>query len=80
MPLRKYEALLSHPDHVMYTVDITVSYVDSDCSEGEAILLPRTVDGDWRVQYVDHWRIVSDGRRVTGGGVGREGARRHGAC
>lgn len=71
--------LLSHPDYVMYTVDITVSHVDSDGSESEAILLPRAVDGDWRMRDVDHGRVVSAGRRVPGGGVGREGARRHGA-
>ena len=71
-------ALLSHPDHVMYAVNITVSNVDSDCSESEPILLPRAVDGDWRVQDIDHGTVVSAGGRVARGGVGREGARRHG--
>lgn len=63
----------------MDAVDITVSHVDSDGSESEAILLPRAVDGDWRMQDVDHWGVVSAGRRVARGGVGRERARRHGA-
>lgn len=63
----------------MYAVDVTVSHVDSYGSEGEAVLLPRAMDGDGRVQDVDHRRVVSAGGGVTGRGVGREGARRHGA-
>lgn len=64
---------------MMHTVHITVSHVDSDGSQSEAILLPGAEDGDWRMRDVDHGRVVSAGRRVTGGGVGRKGARRHGA-
>lgn len=78
-PLGLSFAVLSHPDHVMHTVDVTVSHVDSDGPEGEAVLLPRAVDRDGRVRDVDHGRVVSAGRGVTGRGVGREGARRHGA-
>lgn len=64
---------------MMYAVHIAVSHVDPDGPQSEAILLPRAMDGDWRMWDVDHGRVVSAGRRVTGGGVGREGARRHGA-
>lgn len=64
------KTLLSHPDHVMYAEDITVPHVDPDGSESEAILLPGAMDGDWRMLDVDHWRVVSAGGRVTGGGVG----------
>lgn len=77
--MKQLSYLLSYPDHVMYAVDVTVSHVDSDGSESEAILLARAVDGDRRMQDVDHGRVVSAWRRVTGGRVGREGARRHGA-
>lgn len=63
----------------MHAVDVTVSDVDSDGPEGEAVLLPGAVDRDWRMQDVNHWGVVPAGGRVAGGGVGREGARRHGA-
>lgn len=45
----------------MHAVNITVSHVDSDCSQGETILLPGAVDGDGRMQDVDHRRVVSAG-------------------
>lgn len=45
----------------MHAVNIAVSHVDSDSSEGEAVLLPRAVDGDGRMQDVDHRRVVSAG-------------------
>lgn len=63
----------------MHAVDVAVPHVHSDGSESEAILLPRAVDGDWRVQDINHGRVVSAGGGVAGGGVGREGAGRHGA-
>lgn len=66
---------MSYPDHVMHTVHIAVAHVDSDGSEGEAVLLPRAVDGDRRVLNVDQWGVVSAGGRVSGRSVGREGAR-----
>ena len=71
--------MLPHPDHVMHTVHVTVSHVNPDGSEREAVLLPRAMDGDRRMLDVDHRRVVSARRRVPGRGVGREGARRHGA-
>lgn len=35
-----------YPDHVMYAVDVTVTHVDSDGAQGEAVLLSRAMDGD----------------------------------
>lgn len=61
----------------MYAVHVAVSHVDPNGSQSEAVLLPRAVDGDGRVQDVDQRRVVSVWRGVAGGGVGREGAGRH---
>lgn len=36
----------SYPDHVVYTVDVTVPHVDPDGTQREAILLARALDGD----------------------------------
>lgn len=55
----------SHPDHVMQAVNVTVTDVDSNRSEGEAVLLPGAVDGDGRVQDVHCGAEVSAGRRVA---------------
>lgn len=49
----------------MYAVNVTVSHVDSDGSQSETVLLPGAMDGDGRMQDVDHGRIVSAGRGVT---------------
>ena len=45
----------------MHTVDITVSDVDPDGPEGEAVLLPRPMDGDRRAQHADCRAEVSAG-------------------
>ncbi len=63
----------------MHAVDITVSNVDPDGPESEAVLLSRAMDGDGRAQHADCWAEVSAGRRVTGRGVGGERVGRHGA-
>lgn len=49
----------------MDAVNITVSHVDSDGSQGEAVLLSGAMDGDGRMQHIDHGRVVSAGRGVT---------------
>lgn len=71
--------MCSHPDHVVHTVNITVSNVDPNGSEGEAVLLPGAVDGDGRVQDIHCGAEVTAGGGITRRGVGREGAGRHGA-
>ena len=54
----------THPDYVMYGVDIRVSHVHPDGPQGEAVLLARPVDDDGGFD-VDYGR-----RKVsTGGGV-----------
>lgn len=45
----------------MYTVDITVSNVDSDGSESEAIFLSRAMDGNRGAQHANGWEKVSAG-------------------
>lgn len=54
-----------YPDDVMHTVDVTVSDVNPDGPEREAILLPRAVDGDGRAQHADRRAEVSAGGRVS---------------
>lgn len=68
-----------YPDNVMHAVDVTVADVNPDGPEGEAILLPRAVDGDGRAQHADRRAEVSAGGRVSRRRVGREGVRGHGA-
>lgn len=63
----------------MHAVDVTVSDVNPDGPEREAILLPRAVDGDGRAQHADRRAEVSAGGRVSRRRVGGEGVRRHGA-
>lgn len=53
----------------MYAVDVTVSHVHPDCSEGEAVFLPRAVDGDRRTQHTDRGGVVPAGRGVPRGRV-----------
>lgn len=44
---------------MVHAVNVTVSNVDPDGPEGEAVLLSRAMDGDGRAQYVDCWEEVS---------------------
>lgn len=39
---------LAYPDHVVDTVDVGVSHVDSDSTQCEAVPLPRAQNGDGR--------------------------------
>lgn len=63
----------------MHAVDVAVSDVDPDGSEGEAVLLPGAVDGDGRAQHADRRAEVSAGGGVAGRWVGGERVGRHGA-
>ena len=38
---------------MMHAVDVTVSNVDPDGPESEAVLLPRALDGDGGAQHAD---------------------------
>lgn len=41
-------ACVTHPDHVVHSVDVRVSHVDSDGPQGKAVLLSHSMDDDGR--------------------------------
>lgn len=54
----------THPDHVVDGVDVRVSHVNSDGSQGEAVLLSRSVDHDGGFGAAHSRREVSARGRV----------------
>lgn len=54
----------THPDHVVYGVDVGVSHVHSDGPQGEAILLAHSVDDDGGFGVAHGRRQVSARGRV----------------
>lgn len=58
----------------MHRVDVAVTHVDPDGLQGEAVLLPRDVDDDRRLQTGGAQRQVTVGGGVAGRRVGRKGA------
>ena len=75
--LKSQTCLLSYPNNVVDTVDVTVSNIDSNGSESEAIFLPRAVDSDGRAQHTHSREEVSAGRRVPRGRIRGERVRGH---
>lgn len=62
----------------MNCVDVAVTHVDPDGLQGEAVLLPRDVDDDRRLQTGGAERQVTVGggvarRRIGGKGAGGDG-------
>lgn len=51
------------------SIDIAVASIDSNSSECEAELLPRTVNDDWLARAGSREGGVSAGGGVSGGGV-----------
>lgn len=68
----------THPDHVVHGVDVRVAHVDPDGSQREAVFLTSPLDDDGRPGCGSGGKVAAGGG-VSGGRVGREGARRHGA-
>lgn len=58
----------------MHCVDIAVTHVDPDGLQGEAVLLPRDVDDDGRLQTGGAERQVTVGGGVAGRWIGGKGA------
>lgn len=69
----------TYPDHVVNGVDISVSHVNPNSSQGEAKPFPRAVDDNRRPEAGDTDTQVPAGRRVPGRGVGWQRQRRLGA-
>lgn len=65
-----WATILHMPHHVVYSVDIRVTHVDTNGPQGEAILLASSVDDDGRPQAAEGWQEVPAWRRVPGGWVG----------
>jgi len=56
--LRKAE---TYPDHVMHSVDITVTHIDANGTESETVFLSSPMDDDWWFQVCDSRRKVAAG-------------------
>lgn len=70
---------LTYPNNMVHAVNVTITNVDPDGSEGEAILLSRAMDGNGRTQHTDCWEEVSAGWGVARRWIGGERVGRHGA-
>lgn len=51
----------TYPDHVMHSVDITVTHIDANGTESETIFLSSPMDDDWWFQVCDSRRKVAAG-------------------
>lgn len=65
----------THRHHVVHSVDVAVAHVHPDGLQGEAVLLPRDVDDNGRLQTGRAERQVAVGGGVPGRGIGGERAR-----
>lgn len=61
-----WTAFLNTPNHVVNSVDVTVSHVDSDSSQCKSEPLPRAVDDHRRPEAADANGEVPAGGRVSG--------------
>lgn len=56
----------TYPHHVVHSVDVQVTHVDTDRPQGEAILLARSVNDDGGPRVAEGWQEVPAWRRVPG--------------
>lgn len=61
-----WTAIFNTPDHMVNSVDVTVSHVDSDSSQSKSKPLPRAVDDHRRPEAADADREVPAWGRVSG--------------
>lgn len=73
----KLKKKLTYPNNMVHSVDIAVTHINSDCSDGEAILfswtvnyygLTRTCSGNW---WITAGRWISGGWRIRWQGMRR---------
>lgn len=61
--------ILYIPDHMINSINVTVTGIDPDCSQSEAKLLPRAGNDDWLTTDDTTKGGVSAGGGISGGWV-----------
>lgn len=56
-----FRKVKTYPDHVMHSVDITVTHIDANGTESETVFLSSPMDDDWWFQVCDSRRKVTAG-------------------
>lgn len=56
-----FRAAETYPDHVMHSVDITVTHIDANGAQSETVFLSSPMDDDWWFQVCNSRRKVAAG-------------------